>query len=195
MRYYKIIQGNDVVGVGTMFLRWFATSRAFFYCEFENAQIVQDVLSERFYHVDWMSRPPEEASGFAQADVEFIDSVEYDELYALLDDGEEVPFEPDVEPEPVNPEPDEEPDQDERPMSVAEMRARIAELTELVNNESKPFTAKQTYYKDNLIVNGAHMYFADQVIIKGETVNPGINCSEISLEDILAGIQNQNKGE
>lgn len=66
---------------------------------------------------------------------------EYDELRALLDDGEEVPV-----PEPVYPEPEPEPEPDpeqpevEKPMSVQEMRekiieqeAQIADLTEALD--------------------------------------------------------------
>ena len=195
MRYYKIIKNDVVVGTGSAFLRWYASSRAFFYCELEKANVVQDVLTEKFYHIDWLKRPPEEASGYEEAELEFIDETEYDEIIELLGDGEEVPVEPEVEPEPVNQNPDPEPEPEEKPMTVAEMRARIAELTEYLQGESRSFTAQQTYYKNDLILNGSHIYYTKWTIIKGETVNPGVNCSEISLDDLFAMMQAQNKGE
>ena len=60
-----------------------------------------------------------------------IDRQEYLDLRAVLDEGEVVP-----EPEPVIPEPEPEPDPDpeqpeqEKPMTVAQMRAKIIQLEE-----------------------------------------------------------------
>ena len=127
MRYYKIIQGGEVVGVGTTFLRWQPRSQRFFYCDFEDdPQAVQDVLTEALFHPEWLRRPPQEAAGFTEAEVSLIDATEYDELYALLSDGEEVPVDPEPEPEPT-PEPEPDPEPDTRPMTVQEMRGKIAE--------------------------------------------------------------------
>ena len=76
-------------------------------------------------------------------------------------------------------------------MTVQEMREKIAELTARVMNESLPFTAEQTYQAGDIIANGARVYTADQVIVTGETVSPGINCTETTIANVLNTIQAQ----
>ena len=126
MRYYKIIQDGAVIGAGTMFLKW-QPSQRFFYCDFEDdAQTVQDVITEAIYHPEWLRRPPQGATGFAEAEVVLISATEYDEIIALLSDGEEILVEPEPELEP-EPTPEPEPDPEDRPMTVREMREKIAE--------------------------------------------------------------------
>ena len=69
---------------------------------------------------------PDGAPAYETAKIVVIDETEYDEIRALLDDGEEVPVDPaPPEPEPVGPDDPVEPD--ERPMTVAEMREKITE--------------------------------------------------------------------
>lgn len=109
MRYYKIIQDSNVIGVGCNFLRWLTRSHMFGYCEMEQAECVKDVVGEKLYHDGWLKNVPEigEAMVLA-ATVVLIQQEEYDELYEMLMDGEVVP-EPDPEPEPT-PQPEPEPD-------------------------------------------------------------------------------------
>lgn len=123
MSYYKITQGGNVIGVGSAFLRWHPKRRRFMYCDVDDAERVQDAITERLYHADWLSSSPPDAGAAEEAAVEMIAASEYDELYALLHDGETVPITPEPDPEPV---PDPSPAPDERPMTIQEMREKIA---------------------------------------------------------------------
>lgn len=92
--------------------------------------LVQGVFSGKNYHDDWLRDPPDGDDSFDIASIVTIDDEEYDELYELLDDGENVPVpepEPEPIPQPVPDEPDTEPD---RPMTIAEMREKIQRLEE-----------------------------------------------------------------
>ena len=190
MKFYKILQNNNVVGVGCNFLQWSRKSKKFIICNMEQAMAILDNISETIYHSDWLFDIPLEADIVVQeAEIVLINRSEYDELYELLSDGEEIPV-PEPEPEPT-PEPTPEPEPEHR-MTIQEMRERIAELTELVMSESTDFTAGKDYQSGDLIQNGSRVYIASQVIIKGETVSPGINCIETTIAEVYNQIQ---KGE
>lgn len=131
MEYYKIIRNGTVVGAGTTFLKWYPSKRQFFYCDIDSAERVQDFLTETMYHADWLRDAPSGATEALEADVRIIDATEYDEIIAELDGGEEIPDVPEPEPEPT-PEPEQEP-QPERPMTVREMREKIADMEEALN--------------------------------------------------------------
>lgn len=135
MRYYKIVQNGFVIGAGTMFLRWFPRQRRFMYCDLDEAEFVQDVITETLYHAQWLHNPPAGSYTVPEAQVTIIDSTEYDEIVAMLDGDENIPVEPEPEPEP---EPTSEPEpsdttQPERPITVQEMREKIAEMEEALN--------------------------------------------------------------
>lgn len=133
MDFYKIIRDSTVVGVGQMFLRWYPSKHDFYYCDIDDAERVQDIVTETLYHADWLRDAPSGADAAPEAEVIQISAVEYDELYEQLRDGEEIPaLEPDPgqEPEPV---PVAEPEPEDRPMSVQEMREKIEELDEMLN--------------------------------------------------------------
>ena len=110
------------------------------------------------------------------AEAAIIDPEEYEELIATLDGGETVPEPPEPEPEPEpQPEPEPEP-APERPMTVAEMRAAIAELQSM--------KAKENYAKGAFFVLHDVIYQATRAIVKGTEVKPGVNCVQKSLGDL-----------
>lgn len=126
MNYFKIISNNEVIGVGHAFLKWNTKRRAYYYCDMAEGQIAQNDLNETYYHDGWLKAIPDGAVSVNSAEIVLIGATEYDELYELLSDGEEVPV-PD-EPEPPTHEPEPDPDvEPERPMTVQEMREKIAE--------------------------------------------------------------------
>lgn len=132
MRYYKIIQDGTIVGAGTMFLRWYDKYGSFFYCDMENAECVQDVVTERLYHPDWLNGVPGNVYPQPRADVVIVDATEYDDIVEQLMGGETIPVpEPEPEPEP-EPDPGEDPEPEERPMTVQEMREKIKEQEEMI---------------------------------------------------------------
>lgn len=58
--------------------------------------------------------------------------------------------------------------------------------------EARPFTAKETYPQGELFTHNGRVFTADVTIVTGETVTPGINCTETNIADALNAIQ---KGE
>lgn len=133
--YYKIIQSGNIVGAGFQFLKWFPRSRKFAFCDLEQAQCVKDAVTDELYHADWLKNVPQEASFTpSEAEVVFIELAEYDDIIEELMDGEPIP-EPEQAPIPEpTPTPEPEPEQESERMTVAEMREKIAELTELVQD-------------------------------------------------------------
>ena len=128
------------------------------------------------YRIGWLNPLPDGAPMYPAAEASIIDAQEYDDLIAALDGGETVPEpdEPEPEPEPApGPEPEPQP---ERPMSVAEMRAAIAELTSM--------TAKHNIAKGSIFVLHDTVYQATRGIEKGAEVKPGYNCVQKPLGDL-----------
>lgn len=189
MTYYKIIRDGEAVDAGFTFLTWNERHKTLMVCEPEKASYVQSYDTRSVYRVMWLNPAPEGAPAYPVADVRIIDAEEYEDLRAALDDGETVPEPDDPEPQPEpEPEPDPEPEP-ERRMTVQEMREKIAELTARVMNEAAPFTAAKTYQTGEIITDGARVYIANTVIVKGETVKPGENCAETTIADVLNAIQ------
>ena len=64
------------------------------------------------------------------------------------------------------------------------------------SNGPVAFTAGKTYQPGEAISHGGRIYIADTVIIAGETVTPGWNVTETSIEDIVNALNEQKtKGE
>ena len=174
MSFYKIEKNGLVIGAGCVFLRWNGNKSRFFICDVDDAERVQDFLTERLYHADWLKESPQAAGAAEEAVVEIISASEYDEIIALLIDGEEIPV-PEPEPEPEPP-PEPEPEPEERPMTVQEMREKITELTSMA--------AKENYAKGAFFVMHDKVYQATRAIEKGSEVKPGYNCAQKTLEDL-----------
>lgn len=132
MTYYKIMQNGAVIDAGYTFLKWVEKHHCLMICEPAQAEYVQSYDRTTIYHDSWLRPVPTGAPACEAAKVVVIGETEYDEIRALLDDGEEVPVDP-VEPEPEPIEPDDPVEPDDRPMTVAEMREKIAEQQESIS--------------------------------------------------------------
>ena len=189
MAFWKAINNNETIDVGSCFMKWVSSNNIFAYCDVNDAQFAQSSLDEnRFYHCCWL-KPEGAVVGFIEVDeLELIDETEYDELYALLSDGEPVP-QPAPTPEP-EPEPEPEP-VDEHPMTIQEMRDRISVLSDLIYGSDQPIQAPQNYAENEVFNVGLKFYQATTVIVKGETITPGGNCREISIADLLNSINSK----
>lgn len=133
MTYYKIMQNDVIVDANYVFLKWVAKHHCLMVCDPTQAEFVQSYDMGTVYHDRWLRPVPDGAPAYETASVIVIGETEYDEIRALLDDGEEVPYVPD-EPEPPAPvNPDEPINPDERPMTVAEMREKIIEQQESID--------------------------------------------------------------
>lgn len=175
MTYFKIIDNGEAVDAGWMWLRWNAKHQCLMVCEPREAYYVQNYTETAIYRLGWLNPLPNGAPMYPAAEGAIIDAQEYDELIASLDGGETVPEPPEPEPEPEPPEPEPEP-QPERPMTVAEMREKILELTSM---EAKENYAKGTYFVMHDVI-----YQATRPIVKGTEVKPGYNCAKKSLGDL-----------
>lgn len=129
MTYYKIIRDGNVVDAAFTFLRWDERHNRLMGCEPKDAQFVQSYDGGSVYRVEWLNPVPEALKDrFETVEAALIEKQEYLDLRAVLDDGETVP-----EPEPVQPEPTPEPEpgpdvpEAEKPMTVQQMREKIAE--------------------------------------------------------------------
>lgn len=175
MTYFKIIDNGEAVDAGWMWLRWNAKHQCLMVCEPREAYYVQNYTETAIYRLGWLNPLPNGAPMYPAAEGAIIDAQEYDELIASLDGGETVPEPPEPEPEPEPPEPEPEP-QPERPMTVAEMREKILELTSM--------KAKDNYAKGTTFVMHDAIYQATRGIEKGAEVKPGYNCVQKSLGDL-----------
>lgn len=123
MNYFKVIQDDKVVDAGFSFIKENKNGIQL-YCEPDEAELVQSYNELKYYHTYWLLSV-KTYPDYEEADVVMIGETEYNDIIAYLDDGEEVPIEPE-KPDP-EPEPKPEPEPEDKPMTIAEMREKITE--------------------------------------------------------------------
>lgn len=137
MTYYKIIKDGQAVDAAFTFLRWDERLGRLIGCEARDAQYVQSMDGETVYRVGWLNPLQNAAPTYETCECVLINAQEYDELKAVLEDGETVqePTEDAEAPEEGQGEAPEEgqPEGEEKPLTVAQMRAKIAELEEMLD--------------------------------------------------------------
>ena len=130
MNYFKIKDNHSITDVGFTFLKWNDKYHEMHGCDIEDAQFAMSSITHVIYRDGWMRPTAAPAEKYQTGTVVMIDAVEYDELYAQLSEGESID-EPEekipVPVEPVQPEPE------EKPMTVAEMRETIIEQQEQID--------------------------------------------------------------
>lgn len=91
MKYYKIINESHFVGVGTTndLRRWQRKHNIMLSCEENEAQYIQ--CNDECYHAAWMVPETKENSEYITLDVIEIDKDEYDTLFAMIENNEEIP--------------------------------------------------------------------------------------------------------
>lgn len=134
MTYYKMIRDNIIIGAGFIFLKWNEKHRCLFACSVDDAQLIQTHDQTAVYHADWLKPVPTAAGEYETVQAAVIDAVEFDEIIALLTDGETIENNTD-EAENIVEQPDSEiqNDETEKPMTVAEMRQSIADQQDQIN--------------------------------------------------------------
>lgn len=189
--YFKILKDEQVINLGKYIVYYH--NNYLTYCSLDKAQYIQDYKQQQLYHDFWL-KSPKENSIYIEATIMQIEEEEYNNLLALFEQGEPIPPEEPEEPkepeEELEEEPIEEPE-DILPSSLPEIRAKINELSELIQTSDKPFKAIQTYYKGDFITHGSRIYVATNVIIKDETIIPNINCIETTLATVLEQLQKE----
>ena len=136
MTYCKMVRNDKIVDIGNLFMRWVSKNNTMAYCEINRAEFIRSSLDEeRIYRSNWLAKPSIGAPVCEEIQLVVISETEYDELYALLSDGEPVMEEPNLERESEEEEPEREEsvsEVTEKPMTVQEMRDKIAELEEAI---------------------------------------------------------------
>lgn len=138
MNYYKVISNGIVIDANFVFLKWQKKNRILLGCDISEANFIQSSDQSKVWRVDWLNPVDEEAGTYETVEAIEIAEDEYLSIRAALDEGTEV-IEP--EPAPVEPEPgtvDEEPTEpEETVMSVAEMRRKIVELEDALQEQTE----------------------------------------------------------
>ena len=137
MTYYKIIKDGQAVDAAFTFLRWDERLGRLIGCEARDAQYVQSMDGETVYRVGWLNPLQDGAPAYETCECVLIDAQEYGDLKAVLEDGETVQ-EPTADAETTEEgqgeAPEEgQPEDEEKPMTVAQMRAKIAALEEMLD--------------------------------------------------------------
>lgn len=134
MNYFKIIIDGIVKDIGATFLKWNSKHNMLFCCDVQDAEYAQSYTQNTIYHDNWLKPISNTAVVYTNADIVIINATEYDELKALLDDGEQIIVPPEEQQpiEPENPSPDE-PQEEQHPMTVSEMRSKIIQQQQQID--------------------------------------------------------------
>ena len=99
MKYYKLINGENFVGVGTSLdMRMFQLKhRIILACTEEQAQYIQ--CNDQMYRALWMVPVNNDKISYETLDVILIEKEEYDILYEAIESGEDIVIEPEETPE------------------------------------------------------------------------------------------------
>lgn len=101
MRYYKLINGTNFVGIGTSLdLRRFQHKhKIILACDESQAQYIQ--CDNKLYHTYWMLPIETDKYDYEELAVVTIEKSEYDILYESIESGKDIIIEPEItEPEP-----------------------------------------------------------------------------------------------
>lgn len=128
MTCYKMIIDGKVVAVGDHPMKWSPLRHFLVGCSINDAEAIISAVDDQCYTDDWLRKPT--AWTPVLAEIKAIDEQEFDELMALLDDGEEITEAVElVQPEETAVDDTEQPETPaEHIMTVAEMRSKITEL-------------------------------------------------------------------
>ena len=133
MTYFKITKNDTVVEANVVFLKWNNKYRCMFACDVSDAEFAQSYDQSRIYHDNWLKPVPSAEIQYEVATITMIDAIEFDEIRAMLDDGETVHAVPD---EPLielnESRQNDNIVEDDHVMTIAEMRQIISEHQEQI---------------------------------------------------------------
>lgn len=99
MKYYKVINGQNFVGIGTTLnlLKLQLAHNILINCLENEAQCF--ILEDQIYHADWMKAINQQDIEIIDVDIIEITEKEYQELKTIIDDNKEIPVPDNLEPE------------------------------------------------------------------------------------------------
>jgi len=128
MSFYKVVRDGNVIDAGEIWLKWQAKNRIMVSCPPDEAQFIMSHDGNTVWRVQWLNPAPLEAGTYETVEAAIIGKQEYLDLRAVLDDGEVVPVPEPIVPEPEpEPEPDPEQPEEEKPLTVQQMREKLVE--------------------------------------------------------------------
>lgn len=128
MKYYKIKDGDTVIDVNHVFLKFQQKHGLLMDCPAEEAQFIQTSDQLHTYHVPWLHKVPAEYGDYETVEAVEITEDEYNALKEQLDTGKSVEDKPDeIEQEEQTPDTPAE-EEHEKVLSMAEMHREIAAL-------------------------------------------------------------------
>lgn len=107
MNYYKLINGENFVGIATQhdFREYQQKHNIMLACDEETAQYIQ--CNETLYRSNWLNPVITDKYPYEIVDIISISKEEYDTLYEAIEAGKEVDIEPDIpvedDPVPIDP--------------------------------------------------------------------------------------------
>jgi len=138
MRYFKIIQGNEVVDVSFTPMKWSVKYGQMVGCSVAAAQFMQGTISEKAFRDGWMRHTNAPETVYEEADVVEIDEVAYNDIYVTLANNEKIEIDPEEPQIYVAPKVTEV--KEDRPPSIAEMRQIIHDQQEQIEALKEMFT-------------------------------------------------------
>ena len=137
MTFCKVLDDGNIISVGCTFLKWNVKRHKFSICDSNEAQFLQSFDEKEVFRAKWMKPFPSEAGEYEEFEIVVIPQQEYEDLQLLLSEGENV-YEDDIEEEvPEDKKIVEEPEEEEKPLSLAEMRAIIKKQQEQIERLMK----------------------------------------------------------
>ena len=130
MTCYKIIQDNKVTDVGCAFLKWNPERKKLYICNVDEGQFIQSYLNGTIFTTTWLKPAPKGAGSYPVVEAVVITEQEFEDLLKILKEGESV--EETIPPE-VIPVQEHEIPEEEKPMSIPEMREIIKKQQEQIN--------------------------------------------------------------
>lgn len=190
MKYYKLLNDGEFIGVGTSYdLRKFQLKHSILLTsDDESAQYIQ--INDKLYRDDWFSPTITELLDYTTVKIIVIEKDEYDTLFEAIETGKEIEItdeEPDIQEELPQIDPDEEVTIEYvKAVKSAEMSATCNKI--ITNGFDAILSNGENHHFSLTIQDQLNLITLSSMVAAGETVIPyhadGELCKGYSVEDI-----------
>lgn len=190
MKYYKLLNDGEFIGVGTSYdLRKFQLKHSILLTsDDESAQYIQ--INDKLYRDDWFSPTITELLDYTTVKIIVIEKDEYDTLFEAIETGKEIEMtdeEPDIQEELPQIDPDEEVTIEYvKAVKSAEMSATCNKI--ITNGFDAILSDGENHHFSLTIQDQLNLITLSSMVAAGETVIPyhadGELCKGYSVEDI-----------
>lgn len=190
MKYYKLLNDGEFIGVGTSYdLRKFQLKHSILLTsDDESAQYIQ--IGDKLYRDDWFSPTITELLDYTTVKIIVIEKDEYDTLFEAIETGKEIEItdeEPDIQEELPQIDPDEEVTIEYvKAVKSAEMSATCNKI--ITNGFDAILSDGENHHFSLTIQDQLNLINLSSMVAAGETIIPyhadGELCKGYSVEDI-----------